>query len=695
MSRRFILLDAAFATLLVVATSHAQTSATPEFGQGIDLVGVDVLVFDARGQPVTDLRREDFAVSDNGIAQEITSFEAVNVAESQATTALPDALVSTNVGVPMRPERSVVVIVDDVHLTAIGMRRAWGELRKLIEGLRPGDELSLVPTSESTWWSGRLPEGRDDLLAFLERLQPKEVADLSAGRLSEWEAMQIHFGRDPQVLSVVARRWYENGLLVEFSAPRGDPQAAQERGISPGLPLIRAKATQMYQAAGERLTRSLSVVERAVASLSLARGRKSVLVVSEGFVYDNTRPEFRELIRTARQANAALYFFDARGQAGIGGLGNDADLGNATEERDRITLIQNFSHDAEGTESVALDTGGLAVKGTDDLAGPMLRVVDESRSYYLLGFLPADTKRDGRFHSLKVQVARPGVTLRARKGYYAADDKAEKKKRVLPDSELDPRVRDGLVSPFVAAGIPLRLASFIVDGGASGTTLVMLAAELDLGPVRFTPKAGRQIGALETYVVVTPRAGGENVRQEKRMDLALPADVHARLVREGLPLLRNFDLKPGVYQARLLVRDEQGGALGTVRHTFTVPEPEGLRLSTPILTDSVAGEGDAQRPLPIARRRFPAGTRLVYAFDVFGAKPGAPVTLAYAVRRKDGTALAQPAPRPVPASADGSVAQRIDLPLTGVAPGEYEIVLSVDDPGSGQKLERHDPFVVE
>jgi hypothetical protein len=339
------------------------------------------------------------------------------------------------------------------------------------------------------------------------------------------------------------------------------------------------------------------------------------------------------------------------------------------------------------------------VKGTDDLAGPMRQVIDESRAYYLLGYVPAGTKRDGKFHSLKVQVARAGMSVRARKGYYAPDDKAEKKKRLLPDSELDPRVRDGLVSPFVSAGIPLRLASYVLGSDVSGTSLVVLAAELELGNVRFNPKAGRQVGALETYVVVTPREGGENQRQEKRMDLALPADVHARLLREGLPLLRNFDLRPGVYQARLLVRDEQGGAMGTVRHTFRVPEPAGLRLSTPILTDSVAGEGEAQRPLPIARRRFPAGTRLVYAFDVFGAEADAQgrsgLTIAYSLRRKDGVTLAEPSPRRVVPGRDGGVSQRLELPLAGVAPGEYEIALRVDDAGSGRRLEHRDPFVVE
>jgi hypothetical protein len=328
----------------------------------------------------------------------------------------------------------------------------------------------------------------------------------------------------------------------------------------------------------------------------------------------------------------------------------------------------------------------------------MLRVVDEARAYYLLGYAPSNSKRDGKYHKIKVQVSRPGVVLRARKGYYAADDKEEKKKGVLPDSKLDPRVRDGIVSPFISTGLPLRVASYVLGSGEAGTHTVVLAAEVDMRPVRFKPAAGRETGALETYVVVTPRAGGENERQEKRLDLALPAEVHARLLKEGLPLMRDFELQPGAYQARLLVRDPNGGAMGTVRHSFVVPEAQGLRLSTPILTDAVVGEGDAARPLPIARRRFPAGTRLVYAFDVYGATDAQGrrgLTIGYAVERADGSLLAEAHPRLVIPDADGSVSQRLELPTTGVAPGDYEIVLSVEDAGSGRRIERRDPLRLE
>ena len=172
--------------------------------------------------------------------------------------------------------------------------------------------------------------------------------------------MQIYFGRDPFVLSVVARRWYENGMLAELP---GTSSGSEELDISPGLPLIRAKAAEAHQEISKRAEISLSAMERVVTSLATQRGRKTVLVVSEGFVHDSSRPEFRDLVRAARDANAVLHFFDTRGSRGPTIPGIDAEFGRAVEERDRGTVVLNFSHEAEGSESIASDAGGLVVKG--------------------------------------------------------------------------------------------------------------------------------------------------------------------------------------------------------------------------------------------------------------------------------------------------------------------------------------------
>lgn len=668
----------------------------PVFGEKVEVTTVDVLVLDD-GRPVPGLTRQDFTVEEDGVVQAITSFDAIGFAESEASEAPKDLFVASNTAEQVRPGRAFLVIYDDVHLTALGARLAQSQFAKLIDGLGAGDVVSVLTTSNRVWWTARLPEGKDDLVAFAQSVKGAKPMDLTTGRISDYEAMQISRGRDPQVLGIVARRYFESGLIVELTPPQEEgAQYRRELDVSYGLPLIKAKAQEVYDAAAQRAVASLEVMKRAIAALGTERGRKAVLVLSEGFVFDSTRTELRDLVRGAREANAVLYFFDARGSAGPNAPGHAAENWRALEERDFAQTALNFARDSEGTESAALDTGGRVVKGTDNLADAMLRVVQESRTFYLLGYVSTNTKRDGKFRNIKVNVARPGVEVRARKGYYAA---SKDEKKSPPADKIDPRVRAGLDSPFDSDTIPLRMASYVLGKGPSGKSTVVLAADLGLRAVGFEDKGGRQVAALDTYVVVSPLQPGGAQTVEKKIDLSLPPEVHARLLESGLPILRDFELASGRYQARLLVRDARAGVVGTVRHTFEVPPAEAFHISTPIFSDTLApSAGGGQMPVPLAHRNFRSGANVFYMFDVYGATTGggsSEVAIGYVVRRKDGSVFAQSADRAVVGGGDGASSHRLTLPLKGAEPGEYELLLTVTDKASGNRLERRDAFVVD
>jgi hypothetical protein len=164
--------------------------------------------------------------------------------------------------------------------------------------------------------------------------------------------------------------------------------------------------------------------------------------------------------------------------------------------------------------------------------------------------------------------------------------------------------------------------------------------------------------------------------------------------------VREFELASGRYQSRLLVRDARGGAVGTVRHSFEVPPAQGFHISTPILSDTLRpGAGGMQVPVPLARRRFPRGSRVVYAFDVYGAAAAGSgegeVAIGYVARRRDGAVLGGSPPRAVSAGADGSLSHHVILDLGAAEPGEYELLLTVEDTASGSRLERRDVFFVD
>lgn len=673
------------------------------FPASTELVSVDVLALDKQGKPMEGLTAADFTLEEDGRPQTISSFEAVSLRESAPSAGLRSR-VSTNDPAEKRPQRSFVIVFDEVNLSPTTVGAARKAVKEFLEGgLGDGDIVTIVPSGGGAWWTERLPEGREALLAVADRLESKFRPDTSVARISDFEALQIYYGRDAQILSQVLRRYYENGVLQEYDNSPEARRSTAELDISPGAQLVKARATEVYQAYTERVKRTLGTFERVAEALRQARGRKSVLFVSEGFVHDGTQPAFREVLRAARDANAAFYFVDARGLLGAAGApgapGAGADQGRLVLEQDTLSTLANPRRDSEGAESVAADTGGFSIRNTNNLADGMRNVAQQSRAYYLLGYTPTNTRRDGKFRKIEVRVSRPGLSLRARRGYYAPEDKDPPAPR---RDELDSRVRAALDAPLGVAGIPLRLVAHGLGPLAPGKSAALLVAEVDLSAVELRPgKDQVRRGVLETYAVVSSRRTGENLPQEKLVELSLPPDAYAQVRASGLPIFREFQLLPGEYQARFVVRDRQSGRVGSVRHDFSVPDPGTLGTSTPILTDRLqpAGPQGAARPIPVARRIFKSGARLYYAYEVYGVARDAGgrvrVSSSYVMHRADGYELTRTHPQPLADTPQGQVSQMLSLSLQGARPGSYELVLTVRDEVAGRSVEVSEPFTVE
>ena len=439
------------------------------------------------------------------------------------------------------------------------------------------------------------------------------------------------------------------------------------------------------------------MLRKVIESAATTRGRKALVLVSGGFIHDPTLPEFRDVEKAARQANAVIYYLDARGLAGPSTA--TAEMGRATDERDVNLILNQETLEAEGSRSLAIDSGGFFIQGTNNLEDGFRKIARESRNYYLLGFVSSDTRRDGRYRKLKVEVKREGVAVHARKGYYAPSSAVE-----APPKEanaLDPVVRRDLDSPFSVDAIPLRLASYVLAPTGSKRA-VLLVADADPASLSLADKGGRFQGALESFVVVASRDTGETFTSRKRIELSLPPEVRAQMARGWLPIARDFELPPGTYQARVLVRDAETGRVGVVRHEFEVPAAQPLQLSSPILTDTVepGPSGQGPRPVPLARRTFTVGSRLFCAYEVYGARPDPAtrrprVSAGYVIKSASGAALAGKPLAPVEAGPSGEVSQVVVLSLQDVAPGDYQIELTAGDDTSQEAVKVAEPFRVE
>lgn len=658
---------------------------------------MDVVVTDRKGNPVAGLTADDLVVAEDGVPQKIVSFDAVELPEEPASVpkeASPPR-VSTNASPHPGRGRAFVVLFDNLNMTPSRVRDAKGAVASFLEtGVRDGDYVTLISTGDAAWWTARMPRGRGQLIGIVKRLDGRRPPDMSSERLSDWEAMRIHLHRDPAVIARVLRRYEMYG--VQHGTQGFDLNQPFYHGIE--SPYLTSRATEVYNQARARTSATLGVLERALNGLATARGRKSVILVSEGFVDDTSLDAFKRVYEASRRANAVVYFLNARGLEGVPSAFT-AQFGPPLDNQDiGFALAESFEA-VGGSETIAANTGGFTVKNTNDLEAGIRRLADETRVFYLLGYVPTNTARDGRFREIKVGLREgKGRTARARKGYYAPSDEQRRATRA-PEPGVDPVFQAALDSPWTEPGIPLRMTAYVGSDGLQGKAAVQVVTEVDVRGLELEKAEGRYRGKLEFLLVVAHHESGEYFQYDQTIDMDMLPSTRERLFRTWLPIVRDVELEPGEHQAKMVVRAGRGGPLGSVIHEFEVPPLEQFRVSTPILSDTNAGTPQGPpEPTPLARREFPQGAELFCRFEVFGAargEGGMPrVAQASAVRRLDGAVYASWPETLIRPTSLGQLSRMFGVILDEAAPGDYEMVLTFRDEISGKTLELREPFRV-
>jgi VWFA-related protein len=723
---------APFAWALVAALAGAQQRRdVPTFPSQADLVTVDAVVLDRQGRPVRGLTAQDFLLSEDGKPQAVVSFEAMEVGagDEPAAASASTGPVATNV----RPGRSAastyVLLVDDMSLAPSRQETVRTALtRFLTDGVRPGDELIFATTSGDIWWTARMPEGREDVVALAARVRGRSLADSGRDAVSEWEAFRITYwegrgesgtaaagpptgapvsspGQAPVAVpgasttQRVVERYYQNRVCIP-EAP-GNTPLSQCRGM------VFARAQQIDARRRNRTRDTLAAIDRAVFTLTGVRGRKALLLLTEGFLNDPALDVVQEVAGRCREANIAVYSLDVRGLmtglAGADAFGspNSAELGAMQAEQ--------IEAEAAGSVGLAEDTGGFAVRNTNDLGGGAARIAEESRVYYLLGYAPPEGKGPRDWRKLKVEVRRPGLVVRARKGYTlrtSAEILAAAEARLASQSQpskaplLPADVARALASVRETDAIPLRAMAYSFEGRPAGTVRTLIAVEAEMASLANLGGEDRPRTVLSLSIAAAHRDTGKVARIDQRIEVEGGAartgapTVTAAWAEGALTLSRDFDLLPGVTQARIVVRDEFLGRVGALTLRFVVPAASGFRLSTPVLTNRVSPqkEGMPSRPILVAHREFAPGDQLYCQFEVFGAarRDGAApdVEASYELRRENGEVVRRGEPSVVTATPDGRLLRLHSLPLGGIAQGSYELVLRVQDKATGETRER-------
>jgi VWFA-related protein len=696
------------------ATTPAQPPATPPpaFRSAVELVTVDVVVVDSRGRAVPGFDKGDFQVYEDGAAQPITSFQAIELPR------LPPPLdrkpvrprVSTNVGRQARPGRTFVIVFDDIHLSSEQAFRAKGVVNQFLHtGIRDGDQVTLIATGGSAWWSARMPEGRDELVGILKRLDGRYVPDSSPDRVTDYEAMRIIMYDDPDVAYQVERRFDSYGTHGREKS--GDRQYADTTRTSSAVglidPYVRGRAADVYRQTVERRKITMGAMTRALQSLVEVKGRKAMILVSQGFIYEPAFKDMKTLVEASTRANVPIHFIDTRGLKAMPDFMTAA-FSTGFDVQDTVAVLADITREAEGAEDVALDTGGIVVKNTNDLESGILRVSNESQSYYLLGYNPSNTARDGRFRKIEVRLATArakGLKVRARRGYYAPDENA------MPEKEhpkADPEIVKALDSPFEKRDVPIRVSAYAFDEALKDRLRVMIAAEIDIRELELEQRDGRYTGEIAFLIEAQHLQTGEYYRTDEKIEMAMLPETRARLDKTWYTVSREFQLGPGAYQVRVVVRDLATGRLGSVIHDFDVPTATEFRISTPIVSDTVessapdgpgAGTVASARPVLEVRRTFTPNATMWVQYSVYGAQAGEAtrlpsVSASYEIRRADGSVYRTVEPTRITPTSLGSLMRLSGIRLVGATPGEYVLILHVHDEIAARDVEWEEPFTV-
>jgi VWFA-related protein len=531
----------------------------------VNLVPIRVVVRDAHGQAVPDLNQDDFRVFEDGKVQLISHF---SVEKPQAApTASPETSSSHPVGSEkepaalVRPARFVALLFDDVHLP-------FGELaliRNIADdyvksSFEPADRFAVFTISGQS--QADFTDDRAKLHEALQGVQPRPVTAGNATGIGEcpsinyFQADLIVNQHDLQATTVATN----DALACEFGGNQQYLSAAQ--GIAQGM------ALQILSTADVQTQYSFQRLKEIVRRMTAVSGQRLVVLMSPGFLIPNHEYDLSEVIDSASRVNVIISTLDARGLYTVDALpdvsakptGDPTLSGFHTSYR-----VQQESRQSDVLWSVANGTGGQGFANSNDLAGGFRRLVAEPETSYLIGFVPQNLKYDGHFHSLKVALtSKEKYMVQARSGFYAP------KRMETPADAVKQEIEQAVLSQEEQHGLPVQLHTQYYKVDATDAKLAILA-HVDIGRIRFDKLDGRNKNDLTIVAALFDRNGNFVTASEKVLEMRLRDTTLERLSHTGVTVKTSFDVKPGAYLVRLVVRDSQAAQLSAENGVVEIP----------------------------------------------------------------------------------------------------------------------------
>jgi VWFA-related protein len=455
--------------------------------------------------------------------------------------------------------------------------------------------------------------------------------------------------------------------------------------------------------------RTMGTLKNVADFMAGVRGRRKALVYfSEGINYDIADPfnnpnatdvqrELRALIASATRANVNVYSVDPRGVTT--GMEDAIEIsGFPADGSIRSTdLMTEMRLEQDSLRIVADETGGFAVLNQNDFRDGFSRILQDNSSYYVLGYYPTNERLDGRFRNVQVKLLKPGLRVRARRGYVAPlPAKKAKPAAGSPEARTSPALRDALDSPIAISG--LTISAFAAPfKGAGSNDAIALSIEVAGAGMTFTRRPdGLFADELEITLFAADSNGKIKDGARDVIGLSLKPQTHDVVRQSAFRVLRKLQVPPGRYQLRIGARESGGGKVGTVIYDLEAPDftkgpltmsgialasTSGSRIPTASPDPNVNEFKDVLPAAPTASRDFPRDDTLFVFAEVYDNVPRTPhrVEIAAAVLADDGKVVHTTSDMRKSEElqgATGGYGYTTKIPLSAFAPGRYVLRLT-------------------
>jgi VWFA-related protein len=564
------------ALALLHGSLAAQQEPVPQFRSSVDVTPIDVTVVDGRGAPVRDLKAADFTVTIDGQPRRVADAEWVPLV-TESRPELPPLPPGYSANDSTSGGRLILIVVDQPNIRFGGTLGIRNAVTAFIDRLKPADRVAAIGIGRGSPSIGFTAD-REKVKQVITKMTGHRAAQ---GGLSEYyvaisEAMAIRRGEPFAFETVVTRECA--GLI-----PGTQPFAICVGSVEAEAQRIAMEGTND----GDLTMDSLRAILTAMRTINAP---KTMVLVSEGFIMDERRIEVADIGALASSARTSIYV-----------LKLEEPIFEIAIRRapGPMTRVDDHRERGEGIATLAASARGTLfnVVGTAD--GLFARIESELSGYYLLGVESVPDDSDGRPHPIKVEVGRPGVTIRTRREVIRTPDDD----RPLPPSQA---VIAALSSPLVISALPLRVTTFSLQGPDASKVQLLIHASIGSG---YT--AGQAVALA--YQIMD--------RDGKIVD-GMGANARLRPAVEGVPSPLQFtggaSLAPGDYTLKLAFAE--GPRVGTVEHAFSAQLVDAAPFH---LTELMSGGPVGTRPLlqPTIGHTIAYGTLHGY-LEGYGADAG-------------------------------------------------------------------------